>query len=110
MQTKEYFIEGPGVLASDLRATGGPVRLHLRNCHLSNCSPIPVDEAGIRYVFEGNADLNFTALDEDSTSGKMSAVCEGFDAKYDEIRFRGPLVKSSRDDQREHENRLGLDL
>ena len=90
---KEHFIEGPGVLAADLRATGGPVRLHLRNCHLSNRSPIPVDEADIRYVFDGHADLNFTALDEDSTRRKLSAVCEGFDAKCDEIRFRGPLVK-----------------
>ena len=92
--TKEYFIEGPGSLVADLYAEGGPVRLHLKNCHVANRSSVPVDKAGIRYVFEGNAVLDFTLLDESSTRWKMPSVSEGFDAKYNSIRFTGASAKS----------------
>lgn len=92
--TKEYFVEGPGTIAADLSAEGGTVRLHLKNCHVINHSITPVDKAGIRYIFEGNAILDFPSLDESSSRSKMSGVSEGFDGKYDSIRFLGPSAKA----------------
>lgn len=108
--TKEYFVVGPGTLAADLCAEEGMVRLHLKNCHVANRSSVPVDKAGIRYVFEGDAILNFTSLDESSTRWKMPSVSEGFDAKYNSIRFTGSPAKVAQDNQREFEKHLNMEL
>lgn len=89
--SREYFIEGPGILAADIQVRGGPVRVHLKNCFVFNRSAVPVDRAGIRYVFEGGASLNFTDQDKPSHTSENDYV-EGFDGAYDEIRFRRPAT------------------
>jgi hypothetical protein len=93
----EYFIEGPGVLAADLQVeSDAPVRIHLKNCCLFNHSTVPIDKAGIRYVFEGGAYLNFVNQDESPRSVVNDHV-EGFDGALDVIRFRGPMTRESLD-------------
>lgn len=95
--SREYFIEGPGVLAADLQVEGdASVRVHLKNCFLFNHSTVPIDKAGIRYVFEGGAYLNFVNQDESPRSVVNDHV-EGFDGALDVIRFRGPMTRKSLD-------------
>lgn len=89
--SREYFIVGPGVLAADIQSRWGPVRVHLKNCFVFNRSAVPVDKAGIRYVFEGGACLNFTNQDKPSHTSVNDYV-EGFDGAYDEIRFQCPVT------------------
>ena len=89
--SREYFIEGPGILAADLQARGGQVRVHLKNCFVFNRSALPVDRAGIRYVFEGGASLNFTNQDK-PLHASVNDYIEGFDGAYDEIRFRDSVT------------------
>ena len=88
--SREYFVEGPGILAADIQAKGGTVRVHLKNCFLFNRSSVPIDKANIRYVFEGGAYLNFTALDEPPRS-VVNACIEEFDGAFDILRFKGPM-------------------
>lgn len=103
----EYFVEGPGTLAADLQAQGGEVRLHLKNCFLFNRSTVPADKAGIRYVFEGGAYLNFTEQDEGSQP-PQTAYTEDFDRTTDTIRFKGPTTKQGLDRLRKDEIRYQL--
>jgi len=107
--SREYFIEGPGILSANFKAKGGMVRVHLKNCFLFNSSTVPIDKANIRYVFEGGAYLNFTDQDE-SPRSVVNAHIEEFDGAYDLIRFRGPSTKESLDREREAENRELIDL
>lgn len=89
--SREYFIEGPGILAANIQAAGGIARVHLMNCYFFNRSAVPIDKANIRYVFEGGAYLNFTEQDERPRS-VVNAHIENFDGAYDEIRFKGPTT------------------
>ena len=89
--SREYFIEGPGILAANIQAQGGVVRVHLKNCYFFNRSVVPIDKANIRYVFEGGAYLNFMEQDERPRS-VVNAHIENFDGAYDEIRFKGPTT------------------
>lgn len=98
--SRDYFIEGPGLLSADIRSAGGTARLHLKNCFLFNRSTVPVDQAGIQYVFEGGAYLNFTEQDEVPHS-LLNRHLEGFDGAVDLIRFRGPLTPQEVDRNRE---------
>ena len=90
--SREYFVEGPGILAADVQAKDGIVRLHLKNCFLFNRSPISIDKANVRYVFEGGAYLNFTEQDK-PPNGVVGGCIEGFDGASDEICFKGPTDK-----------------
>lgn len=92
----EYLIEGPGVLSADLRADRGTVRVRLKNCFLFNRSPVPLEKAGIRYVFEGGVYLNFTGQDKPS-SDVINANLEGFDGASNVIDFKGPPKPLGRD-------------
>ena len=100
--SREYFVEGPGILAAEIQAKGGTVRVHLKNCFLFNRSSVPIDKAGVRYVFEGGAYLNFTSLDEPPRS-MINACIEEFDGAFDVIRFKDPM--SRRELEREREAR-----
>ena len=105
--SREYFIEGPGILAADIQAEDGNVRVHLKNCFLFNRSALPLDKAGIHYVFEGGAYLNFTEQDELPRSA-INGHIDGFDGAYDEIRWRGPTSKQGLERIRAEENRAIL--
>ena len=90
--SREYFIEGPGILAADLRVEGdASVRVHLKNCFLFNRSTVPIDKAGICYVFEGGAYLGFVNQDKLPLS-VVNEHIEDFDGALDEIRFKEPMV------------------
>ena len=87
--SREYFIEGPGILAANTQAAGGVVRVHLKNCYLFNRSAMPIDKANIRYVFEGGAYLNFTEQDEAPRS-VINEHIEEFDGANNVIDYKGP--------------------
>ena len=88
--SREYFIEGPGILAANIQAAGGVVRVHLKNCYLFNRSAMPIDKANIRYVFEGGAYLNFTEQDEAPRS-VINEHIEEFDGTNNVIDYKGPI-------------------
>lgn len=88
--SREYFIEGPGILAANIQAAGGVVRVHLKNCYLFNRSAMPIDKANIRYVFEGGAYLNFTEQDEAPRS-VINEHIEEFDGANNVIDYKGPI-------------------
>jgi len=97
--SREYFIQGPGTLSADIRSKGGEVRLHLKNCFLFNRSTVPIDKAGLRYVFEGGGYLNFTEQNE-LPRFVVNKHIEDFDYAYDAIRFKGPRTKAELDRER----------
>lgn len=107
--SREYFVEGPGILVAEIQAKGGTVRVHLKNCFLFNRSSVPIDKAGIRYVFEGGAYLNFTSLDEQPRS-VINACIEEFDGAFDVIRFKGPTSRKELEREREAESRALLNF
>lgn len=88
--SREYFIEGPGILAANFQAVGGGVRVHLKNCYFFNHSAVPIDKANIRYVFEGGAYLNFTEQDELPRS-VINEHIEEFDGANNVIDYKGPI-------------------
>ena len=88
--SREYFIEGPGILAANIQAAGGVVRVHLKNCYLFNRSAVSIDKANIRYVFEGGAYLNFTEQDELPRS-VINEHIEEFDGANNVIDYKGPI-------------------
>lgn len=98
--SREYFVEGPDILSADIRTKGGTVRVHLKNCFLFNRSPVPIDKAGVRYVFEDGAYLNFTSLDDPPRS-MINACIEEFDGAFDVIRFKGPVSRKELERERE---------
>lgn len=102
--SREYFIEGPGVLSASLVVNGGAVRVHLKNCFLFYLSTTPIDQAGIRYILEGGAYLNFVNQDE-LPQHVVSAHIEGFGDANNEIRFKGPTTKQGLQRIREKESR-----
>ena len=87
--SREYFIEGPGILAANIQAAGGIVRVHLMNCYFFNRSAVPIDKANIRYVFDGGAYLNFTEQDELPRS-VINEHIEEFDGANNVIDYKGP--------------------
>ena len=87
--SREYFFEGPGILAANIQAMGGVVRVHLKNCYLFNRSAVSIDKANIRYVFEGGAYLNFTEQDEEPRS-VINEHIEEFDGANNVIDYKGP--------------------
>lgn len=72
--------------------------VRLKNCVVLNRSTVPIKKAGIRYVFQGGAYLNFT--DMDCPRGFSSCQFEGFDRNVDEVRFKGPLTIKELNNQR----------
>ena len=87
--SREYFIEGPGILAANIQAAGGIARVHLMNCYFFNRSAVPIDKANIRYVFDGGAYLNFTEQDELPRS-VINEHIEEFDGANNVIDYKGP--------------------
>lgn len=87
--SREYFIEGPGILVANIQATTGVVQVHLKNCYLFNRSAVPIDKANIRYVFEGGAYLNFAEQDELPRS-VINEHIEEFDGSNNVIDYKGP--------------------
>ena len=107
--SREYFIEGPGILVANIQVAGGVARVHLKNCFLFNRSAVSIDKANIRYVFEDGAYLNFTEQDELPRS-VINMYIENFDGAYDEIRFKGPTSREELDRIRNEESRELLNL
>lgn len=87
--SREYFIEGPGILAANIQAVGGIVRVHMKNCYFFNRSAMPIDKANIRYVFEGGAYLNFTEQNELPRS-VINEHIEEFDGANNVLDYKGP--------------------
>ena len=89
LSDREYFIEGPGLLSADFRASGKGATVHLARCFVVNRSAVPVGSAAIRYVFDRGAYLNFPLADEPDRETFRS--CFGnYDAAFNDIRFGGP--------------------
>lgn len=89
LSDREYFIEGPGLLNADLRASGKGATVHLARCFVVNRSAAPIGAAAIRYVFNRGAYLNFPFADEPDRETFQSCF-ENYDAAFNDVRFGGP--------------------
>lgn len=99
----EYWVVGPGILDASVTSSGANTIIRLKNCVFLNRSSVPFKNTGIRYVFQGGAYLNFTNMDrpEDFTTRQF----EGYDAAFDEIRFKGPETIKGLNELRNKESR-----
>ena len=101
---REYFIEGPGILTADIRAPEHGATVHLRNCFVVNRSSLPLKSAGIRYVFDRGAYLDFPLVDEPDRA-TFKAYFSNYDAAFNDIRFGGPETPRGLK-RRRHEDQL----
>lgn len=85
---QEYWFVGPGTVDGEFTSAGTNTVVRLKNCHLVNRSPVPMAESGIRYVFERGSTLHF--VNQDRPAGFSPVRCDGFDSKYNAIRFKTP--------------------
>lgn len=83
---RTYRIIGPGVLDAKIVSAESNVTLRLKDCVLRNRTTVPLAEAGIRYVFEGSAFLEFPMLDRVPLNATDEFV--DFDGAFNRVRFK----------------------
>lgn len=103
----EYWIVGPGTLDAVIVSSGGETTVRLKDCVLLNRSTTSIRDAGIKYVFQGGAYLNFTSLDRGE--GLSNEYFIDFDRAYNEIRFKGPEGIDGLNKVREGEQRKSIE-
>lgn len=91
---REYWFAGPGVFDGAVTSEGTNSTVRLKDCVFLNRTTVPLERAGIRYVFQGGAYLNFTALDPIEDPMVRDRVERqkfvGIGGIGNNIRYRGP--------------------
>ena len=91
---REYWFAGPGVFDGAVTSEGTNSTIRLKDCVFLNRTTVPLERAGIRYVFQGGAYLNFTALDPIEDPMVRDRVERqkfvGIGGIGNNIRYRGP--------------------
>lgn len=83
---RTYRIIGPGVLDAKIASSESNVTLRLKDCVLRNRTTVPLAAAGIRYVFEGSAFLEFPMLDRVPLNASEKFI--DFDGAFNRVRFK----------------------
>ena len=82
----EYWVVGPGILDASVTSAGTNTIMRLMKCVFRNRATVPIQKAGIRYVFQKGGRLHFTKLDRPHEF--VPSQFEGFDGAFNAVYFR----------------------